>query len=182
MLSTKLERLFAKVAARRAKAKENSVFVHPSTAIRAGPIRRFLRSVIYPYYFTYYRVPTERSSHAHQIQYCRHKGLLMDDNRLSTNALTALAYELTPLHLKQEREKRLTVSNWLLQTRCEWDPAQQNYDPSIPYLAPYIEEARFLLQEEEELLQYHPWHRKLMRSGCTGFGEKDRRSKVLSLL
>lgn len=35
--------------------------------------------------------------------------------------------------------------------------AEQNYDPFIPYMAPYVEEAKFQLQEEEELLGYHMW-------------------------
>ena len=28
---------------------------------------------------------------------------------------------------------------------------EQNYDPMIPYMAPYMEEAKFQLQEEQEL-------------------------------
>lgn len=39
--------------------------------------------------------------------------------------------------------------------------SEQNYDPFIPYLAPYVEEAKFQLQEEEELLGYHMWDRRL---------------------
>ena len=31
--------------------------------------------------------------------------------------------------------------------------SEQNYDPMIPYMAPFIEEAKFQLQEEQELLQ-----------------------------
>ena len=33
-------------------------------------------------------------------------------------------------------------------------PSARNYDPMIPYMAPFIEEAKFQLQEEQELLQF----------------------------
>lgn len=47
----------------------------------------------------------------------------------------------------------------------------QNYDPMVPYLAPYFEEAKFMLQEEQELLDYHPFDRRLYTGSVSGFGE-----------
>merc|ERR1711959_626880 len=48
---------------------------------------------------------------------------------------------------------------------------EQNYDPMIPYMAPYMEEAKFQLQEEQELLMYHPYDRRLWTGGVSGMGE-----------
>merc|ERR1711869_160187 len=45
---------------------------------------------------------------------------------------------------------------------------EQNYDPMIPYMAPYMEEAKFQLQEE---LMSHPYARRLYTGGVSGFGE-----------
>lgn len=47
----------------------------------------------------------------------------------------------------------------------------QNFDPFIPYLAPYIEEAKFQFQEEQELCDYHQWDRRLYIGGLSGMGE-----------
>merc|ERR1712008_468036 len=47
---------------------------------------------------------------------------------------------------------------------------EQNYDPMIPYLAPFMEEAKFQMQEEQELLRFHPWDRRLYSGPTTGLG------------
>jgi ubiquinol-cytochrome c reductase subunit 7 len=58
--------------------------------------------------------------------------------------------------------------------------AEQNYDPMIPYMAPYIEEAKHQIQEEIELLQFHPWERRLYSGDVSGFGETDKNANFLS--
>lgn len=71
----KIENAIKRMANRRAEDKNQSEFVHPHNAIRRGFVRQWIKKIIFPYYFRYYRAPTERSSHAHYVMYLRHKGI-----------------------------------------------------------------------------------------------------------
>lgn len=48
--------------------------------------------------------------------------------------------------------------------------SEQNYDPYVPYLAPYVEEAKFQMQEEDQLMAYHSWDRPLFNGSMGGMG------------
>merc|ERR1712072_390847 len=81
------------------------------------------------------------------------------------------ALELLPQDLAIGRYRRCMRAGELNLKKCHLPVEEQNYDPMIPYLAPFIEEAKFQMQEEQELLQYHPWDRRLYSGGVTGMGE-----------
>lgn len=105
-----------KVFFNRAKNLNNQVAVHPHDGIRHGAIRQWIKSKIHPFYFKYYRAPTERNSQAHYVMYARHRGNVVvlscwwsvsafhsDDNLIESTELYNRAYQITPFKMKQER-------------------------------------------------------------------------------
>lgn len=82
-----------------------------------------------------------------------------------------LALELLPEDLKAARFRRTTRAAQLNLLKIHLPIEEQNFDPFTPYMAPYIEEAKFILQEENELMAYHPWDRRFCSGDVTGFGE-----------
>merc|ERR1719378_1405327 len=81
------------------------------------------------------------------------------------------ALELLPHDLSVGRYRRQMRAIEMNAKKTHLPVEEQNYDPMIPYLAPFIEEAKFQMQEEQELLGFHPWDRRLYTGGLTGFGE-----------
>lgn len=72
------------------------------------------------------------------------------------------ALELLPEDLAEARFRRIARGMHISTLRMYPPLEEQNYDPFVPYLAPYIEEAKFQIQEEEELLGYHPQDRRIL--------------------
>jgi ubiquinol-cytochrome c reductase subunit 7 len=106
-----------------------------------------------------------------QVDYLRSMGLLYDDTLNASNPIVARAYELLPLDLQIHRARRVGRASHVTLHHTHLPHDEQNYDPMIPYMAPYIEEAKFQIQEEIELLQFHPWDRRLYSGNVSGFGE-----------
>ncbi|KAK2196788.1 bifunctional Cytochrome b-c1 complex subunit 7 superfamily/Cytochrome b-c1 complex subunit 7 [Babesia duncani] len=98
-------------------------------------------------------------------------GLMHDDLMTEREPLVERALELLPKDLKIARFRRIARALHISMLRLYLPLEDQNYDPFVPYLAPYIEEAKFQIQEEEELLGYHPIDRRLFCGGTTGFGD-----------
>jgi len=67
------------------------------------------------------------------------------------------AEELLPYDIMVGRQRRQLRHVALTNLKAHVPVEYQNYDPMVPYLAPYIEEAKFMFQEEAELLDYHQW-------------------------
>lgn len=98
-------------------------------------------------------------------------GLMYDDMYSDKDPVIERAISLLPKDIQIKRYRRMLRGTHINFLRLYLHPSEQNYDPYIPYLAPYIEEAKFQLQEEEELLGYHPYDRRLYTGGQTGFGD-----------
>merc|ERR1719444_185434 len=81
------------------------------------------------------------------------------------------ALEILPQDLAVGRYRRQMRAIEMNVKKGHLPVEEQNYDPMIPYLAPFIEEAKFQMQEEQELLGFHPWDRRLYSGPTTGLGE-----------
>merc|ERR1712182_101591 len=81
------------------------------------------------------------------------------------------ALELIPKELETARYRRTMRAAEMNMKKIHLPIEEQNYDPMIPYMAPYMEEAKFQLQEEQELLMYHPYDRRMYTGGVSGLGE-----------
>lgn len=96
----------------------------------------------------------------------------MHDDKLDLRShVLERAVELLPYELAVGRHRRHTRQFDLVQKKLHLPVQYQNYDPMVPYLAPYIEEAKFQIQEEQELLDYHQWDRRMYVGATTGFGD-----------
>lgn len=98
-------------------------------------------------------------------------GLMFDDLMSDREPIVERAISLLPDDIATGRYRRIVRGMHVNFLRLTLPLHEQNYDPFVPYLAPYIEEAKFQLQEEEELLGYHPQDRRLFCGGTTGFGD-----------
>merc|ERR1719420_1524667 len=96
---------------------------------------------------------------------------MFDDMHNYNDPVVERALELLPHDLQTGRYRRQMRAVELNLKKTHLPVEEQNYDPMIPYLAPFMEEAKFQMQEEQELLQYHPWDRRLYTAGLTGLGE-----------
>lgn len=115
-----------------------------------------------------------------QVAYLRSIGLLYDDCINAAHPIVGRALDLLPYDLQVHRSRRIGRASQVLLHHTHLPIEEQNYDPMIPYMAPYIEEAKFQIQEEIELLQFHPWERRLYSGNVSGFGETEHHSTFLS--
>lgn len=134
-------------------------------------LKNFYKTYIFPYYFKYIRAPFERWQYCALTKFLREHGLMYDDMYSDKDPVIERAISLLPKDIQIKRYRRMLRGTHINYLRLYLHPSEQNYDPYIPYLAPYIEEAKFQLQEEEELLGYHPYDRRLYSGGTTGFGD-----------
>jgi len=89
--------------------------------------------------------------------------------------------DLLPYDLAVGRIRRLHRRQALFHQKTHLPVEHQNYDPMVPYLAPYIEEAKFMYQEEQELLDYHNWDEMIGKDGKSGMGENMRFSGLMGM-
>ncbi len=75
----------------------------------------------------------------------------MDDCYDDRDILWERAVDLLPHDLAVSRYRRMMRGSELFTKRKHMPEDQLNYDPMVPYMAPYVEEAKFMLQEELEL-------------------------------
>lgn len=115
----------------------------------------------------------ERYRLAEISHWCRTHGLLWDDLASDREPVVERALELVPHDIMVGRFRRQMRGYHLELLKIYLPTEEQNYDPFLPYLAPFMEEAKFQLQEEEELLGYHPYDRRIGYCGTSGFGEPD---------
>ncbi|KYN99498.1 putative ubiquinol-cytochrome c reductase complex subunit [Plasmodium gaboni] len=134
-------------------------------------LRELYHKLIFPYYFKFIRAPYERWQFCATTKFLREHGLMYDDMYSDKDPVIERAISLLPKDIQTRRYRRMLRGTHINYLRLFLHPSEQNYDPYIPYLAPYIEEAKFQLQEEEELLGYHPYDRRLYSGGTTGFGD-----------
>nr|AET50813.1 hypothetical protein [Eimeria tenella] len=148
-----------------------SLVAFTPAAPQPSAVRSFLSELLAPVWFRFFRGPLDRWNQAAIGKYLREQGLMYDDLYSDKEPVIERALELLPEDLATARYRRIMRATHLNHVRLYLPPNEQNYDPFIPYLAPYVEEAKFQLQEEEELLGYHMWERRLYSGGCTGLGD-----------
>ncbi len=115
-----------------------------------------------------------------QVSKLRAMGLMFDDCLHGAHPVVRRALELLPYDLRVHRARRVGRASMVLLHHTHLPLSDQNYDPMIPYMAPYIEEAKHQIQEEIELLQFHPWERRVYSGDVSGWGETDKNSTFLS--
>eukprot|EP00928_Gymnodinium_smaydae_P027353 TRINITY_DN2117_c0_g1_i6.p2 TRINITY_DN2117_c0_g1~~TRINITY_DN2117_c0_g1_i6.p2 ORF type:complete len:107 (-),score=21.90 TRINITY_DN2117_c0_g1_i6:68-388(-) len=96
---------------------------------------------------------------------------MLDDQYNMIEPVIERALEILPQDLAVSRYRRMMRAIEMNLKKTHLPVEEQNYDPMIPYMAPFIEEAKFQMQEEQELLGFHPWDRRLYSGPTTGFGE-----------
>ncbi|CAE8584641.1 unnamed protein product, partial [Polarella glacialis] len=155
----------------RGMAAERAVvpWYHQEQAV--SPCETWTRNFVYPIWFKYVKGPYERYQYEHLIAELRGYGLMQDDQHSDKEPVVERALEILPHDLMVGRYRRLMRAQEMSAKKMHLPLECQNYDPMIPYMAPFIEEAKFQLQEEQELLQFHPWDRRLFSGPTTGLGE-----------
>merc|ERR1712050_500576 len=138
---------------------------------RLSAFEQWWKENIYPYWFQYVKGPYERYYYERQVADLRAYGLMFDDQHNMNDPLIERALEILPHDLAVGRYRRMMRAIEMNLKKTHLPVEEQNYDPMIPYLAPFVEEAKFQLQEEQELIAYHPWDRRLYSGPTTGFGE-----------
>merc|ERR1719169_170157 len=98
-------------------------------------------------------------------------GMMFDDRLNDKDPVVERAIELMPNDVLQGRYRRTMRAVEMSMKKTHLPIEEQNYDPMIPYMAPYMEEAKHQIQEEQELLLYHPWDRRMYTAGVSGMGE-----------
>mmetsp|Transcript_37244 Transcript_37244/g.94605 ORF Transcript_37244/g.94605 Transcript_37244/m.94605 type:complete len:178 (-) Transcript_37244:74-607(-) len=131
----------------------------------------WVKDTVYPVWFKYVKGPYERYQYEHNVADLRMYGLMFDDQHNTNEPVIERAVELLPHDLAVSRYRRMMRAFEINTKKCHLPVEEQNYDPMIPYMAPFIEEAKFQMQEEQELLNFHPWDRRLYSGPTTGFGE-----------
>mmetsp|Transcript_75531 Transcript_75531/g.198024 ORF Transcript_75531/g.198024 Transcript_75531/m.198024 type:complete len:180 (+) Transcript_75531:126-665(+) len=126
---------------------------------------------VYPMWFKFVKGPYERYQYEVLVGHLRGYGLMFDDQYHTHEPVVERAVELLPHDLMVSRYRRMMRAVEMNTKKTHLPLEEQNYDPMIPYLAPFIEEAKFQMQEEQELLRFHPWDRRLYSGMTTGFGE-----------
>eukprot|EP00930_Biecheleria_cincta_P037570 TRINITY_DN2580_c0_g1_i1.p1 TRINITY_DN2580_c0_g1~~TRINITY_DN2580_c0_g1_i1.p1 ORF type:complete len:178 (-),score=41.63 TRINITY_DN2580_c0_g1_i1:120-653(-) len=164
----------------RGYAAERAVvpWYHQEQAV--SPLENFVKTTVYPVWFKYVKGPVERYQYEHLVAELRGYGLMLDDQHNDKEPVVERALELLPHDLQVGRYRRLMRAQEMYAKKMHLPLAEQNYDPMIPYMAPFIEEAKFQLQEEQELLQFHPWDRRLFSGGTTGLGESTPHSAFMA--
>lgn len=172
-----VNRTIGRIAAAVARRSKPASLQPTPAAIKAenGPtlLTKFYRAYIAPWYFRMFTGPLERWQHACLTRYLREHGLMYDDLMSEREPIVERALEMLPEDMAIARFRRIVRGMHISMLRMYPPLEDQNYDPFIPYLAPYIEEAKFQIQEEEELLGYHPQDRRVFCGGTTGFGDMD---------
>ncbi|KAL8452843.1 hypothetical protein Emed_001141 [Eimeria media] len=164
---------FANYAASSPGAPGKSLMAFTPAAPKTSALRAALGDLLAPVWYRFFRGPLDRWNQAAIGKYLREQGLMYDDLYSEKEPIIERALELLPEDLATARYRRIMRATHLSHIRLFLPPHEQNYDPFIPYLAPYVEEAKFQLQEEEELLGYHMWDRRLYSGGCTGLGDTE---------
>lgn len=165
---------FANYAASSGNAPGKSLMAFTPAAPKTSRFRTLLLGdVLSPVWYRFFRAPLDRWNQAAMGKYLREQGLMYDDLYSDKEPVIERALELLPDDLSTARYRRIMRATHLNHIRLYLPADEQNYDPFIPYLAPYVEEAKFQLQEEEELLGYHMWDRRLYSGGCTGLGDHE---------
>ncbi|BAM39351.1 ubiquinol-cytochrome C reductase complex subunit-like protein [Theileria orientalis strain Shintoku] len=162
------------VAKYSALSKERSLAPsHAQRRLTRGPglLQSVYKKFVAPWYFRAISGPYERWQQACLTRYLREHGLLYDDLMSEREPIVERALSLLTPDLATDRYRRIAKGMQISMLRMYPPLEEQNYDPFVPYLAPFIEEAKFQLQEEEELLGYHPTDRRLFCGGTTGFGD-----------
>lgn len=165
-----LHKEICKYLARSSSKPLNKLEFEP-TKRKTGALSQIFKKVFFPYYFKFIRAPYERWQFCAMTKFLREHGLMYDDMYSDKDPVIERAISLLPKDIQIKRYRRMLRGTHINFLRLYLHPSEQNYDPYIPYLAPYIEEAKFQLQEEEELLGYHPYDRRLYTGGTTGFGD-----------
>eukprot|EP00929_Paragymnodinium_shiwhaense_P035598 TRINITY_DN1918_c0_g2_i1.p1 TRINITY_DN1918_c0_g2~~TRINITY_DN1918_c0_g2_i1.p1 ORF type:complete len:178 (+),score=49.47 TRINITY_DN1918_c0_g2_i1:76-609(+) len=132
---------------------------------------QFCKTWLQPVWFKYVKGPYERFCYEREVADLRMYGLMFDDMHNMSEPVIERALEILPQDLSVGRYRRQMRAIEMNMKKCHLPLEEQNYDPMVPYLAPFVEEAKFQMQEEQELLQYHPWDRRLYSGPTTGFGE-----------
>jgi len=145
-----------------------------------GPFEEWYSRSIYPYWFKFVKGPWERYCYEQQVAGLRGYGLMLDDCHNDKEPVIERALEMLPHDMMVQRYRRMMRAADMNFKKTHLPIEEQNYDPMIPYLAPFVEEAKFQMQEEQELLNYHPWDRRLYSGGVTGFGESSQFSTFSS--
>merc|ERR1712126_189973 len=135
------------------------------------PFEHWYRENVYPIWFKYVKGPYDRYFYEHAVAELRGYGLMFDDQHNVNEPVVERAVELLPHDLAVSRYRRMMRAFEMNTKKTHLPVEEQNYDPMIPYMAPFIEEAKFQMQEEQELPNYHPWDRRLYSGPTTGFGE-----------
>ncbi|EKX73985.1 ubiquinol-cytochrome C reductase complex 14kD subunit, putative [Theileria equi strain WA] len=164
-------RVFAKCASNSKKASLAPTEGYKRLLEGPKAPQHFYRKFIAPWYFKIFSGPFERWQHACLTRYLREHGLMYDDLMSEREPIVERALTLLTPDLATDRFRRIARGMHISTLRMYPPLEEQNYDPFVPYLAPFIEEAKFQIQEEEELLGYHPVDRRVFCGGTTGFGD-----------
>mmetsp|Transcript_121200 Transcript_121200/g.241424 ORF Transcript_121200/g.241424 Transcript_121200/m.241424 type:complete len:178 (-) Transcript_121200:101-634(-) len=132
---------------------------------------QWFKERLYPFWFKFVKGPYERYQYEHVVAELRGYGLMFDDMHNTHEPIMERAMELLPHDLSVGRYRRVMRAFEMNTKKTHLPVEEQNYDPMIPYLAPFMEEAKFQMQEEQELLRFHPWDRRLYSGPTTGLGE-----------
>mmetsp|Transcript_36798 Transcript_36798/g.84757 ORF Transcript_36798/g.84757 Transcript_36798/m.84757 type:complete len:178 (+) Transcript_36798:66-599(+) len=138
---------------------------------KLGALELWWKENGYPIWFRWVKGPWERYAYEREVSHCRAYGLMWDDQYSNNDVLIERTLEILPQDLLIGRYRRQMRAVEISAKKAHLPLEEQNYDPMIPYMAPFIEEAKFMLQEEQELIRYHPWDRRLYSGSVTGFGE-----------
>merc|ERR1719174_3574142 len=108
---------------------------------------QWCKESIYPIWFRYVKGPYERYYYERQVSDLRAYGLMFDDQHNMNDPLIERALEILPHDLAVGRYRRMMRA------------IEMNLKKT------------HLPEEEQELLAFHPWDRRLYSGGTTGFGE-----------
>ncbi|EEQ98967.1 ubiquinol-cytochrome C reductase complex 14kD subunit, putative [Perkinsus marinus ATCC 50983] len=173
-------RAFARVVCNYNKSIEGSV---PWYQVKRekSPFQQVWDEVFTPIWFKLVKGPYERWEYNALVARYRGMGIMADDAMNDKDMIVERALDIIPEDIRIQRYRRMMRGAVLAGRKLHLPLELQNYDPMVPYMAPYIEEAKFQMQEEQELLAYHPWDRRLYTAGVSGFGETSMHSTFLTM-
>merc|ERR1719446_926603 len=116
-------------------------------------ITDFWNNEIYPVWFNYIQGPWQRWEYERLVSYMRGYGMMYDDRLNDKDPLVERALELVPKDIEAVRYRRQMRAGEMNMKKTHLPIELQNYDPMIPYMAPYMEEAKHQIQEEERVRQ-----------------------------